>query len=311
MKPHIPVLLNEVIEGLNLKKNYNVIDATLGGGGHSEVILEKIGPKGKLIGFDLDKNAIELAKKRLSKFKDRVIYIQDNYQNLNKYEPKFNFPIHAILLDLGLSTYQLQDKNRGFSFLDDAGLEMKYDKDEDVPSAKEIVNNFKEHELEEIFRKFGEEKLSKQIAREIVSHRNKKQITSGAELSSIVGSIYKKFYIKYSRVNPATKAFQALRIYINKEFENIENFLPQAVNILSSGGRFAVISYHSLEDRIVKNYFRQESKDCICPVEIPECRCNHKAKIKIINKNIIIPTQEEIKNNPASESAKLRIVEKI
>lgn len=315
MKPHIPVLLNEVIENLNLKSGYNVIDATLGGGGHSEVILEKIRPSGKLIGIDLDENAIKLAKKRLDKYKDRTIFIQDNYKNLKQIlkqnESKFNFPIHAILLDLGLSLYQLQDKNRGFSFLDDKGLEMKYDANCDGPDAKDIINNFKDTELEKIFKEYGEEKLAKQIAREIINYRKTKQIKTGVELADIISKVYKRFYKKYSRVNPATKVFQALRIYINKEFENIENFLPDAIDILEKKGRFAVISYHSLEDRIVKNYFRKEARNCICPVEIPECRCNHKARIKIINKDVITPSTIETNNNKASESAKLRVVEKI
>lgn len=311
MKLHIPVLLNEVIEGLNLKSNYNVIDATLGGGGHSEKILEKTGPNGKIVGFDLDGEAVKLAKKRLERFEKRVVYINDNYKNLEKYESNFDFEVHGILLDLGLSMYQLQDKNRGFSFLDSSGLKMKYDEDSDGVDAQYIVNNFKEEDLEKIFREFGEEKLSKQIAREIVGYRKTNQIVVATELSEIISKVYKRFYRKHSTTNPATKVFQALRIYVNKELENIEKFLPIAIDILEKGGRLAVISYHSLEDRIVKNYFRKESRDCICPVEIPECRCSHKAKIKIINKDIILPKEEEIKDNPASSSAKLRIVEKI
>lgn len=311
MKLHIPVLLNEVIVGLNLNPNQNVIDATLGGGGHSEVILDKIAPNGKIIGFDLDVSAISIAKKRLRKFGDRVIYINDNYQNLKNYELQFDFGINAILLDLGLSLYQLQDKNRGFSFLDESGLDMKYDKDESGPDAKYIINNYKEEDLVKIFNDFGEEKLAKQIAKEIVSARKVKEINTAIELSDVISRIYRRFYKKYSRTNPATKVFQALRIYINHEFENIENFLPDAIKILRPGGRFVVISYHSLEDRIIKNYFKTESRDCICPLELPECRCNHKASIRIINKSIILPSQEEIVLNPASESAKMRIVEKI
>lgn len=311
MKLHIPVLLNEVIEGLNLKSNQNVIDATLGGGGHSEVILEKIAPSGVIIGFDLDSSAIEIAKNRLAKFGNRVIYINDNYQNLKKYESQFDFGINAILLDLGLSLYQLQDKSRGFSFLDESGLDMKYNKDESGPDAKYIINNYKEEDLIKIFNDFGEEKLAKQIAKEIISARKVKEINTAIELSDVISRIYRRFYKKYSRTNPATKVFQALRIYVNREFENIENFLPDAIKILRPDGRFVVISYHSLEDRIIKNYFRTESRDCICPLELPECRCNHKASIKIINKSIIIPSQEEIVLNSASESAKMRIVEKI
>jgi len=315
MKLHIPVLLDEVIEALNLSKNKNIVDATLGGGGHSEKILEKISPEGKLIGIDWDKDAIKIAIKRLDKYKNRTIFIEDNYKNLKQIlkqnESKFNFPISGILLDLGLSLYQLQDKSRGFSFLDDYGLERKYNTKENLQDAKYIINNFKEQELASIFRELGEEKLAMQIAREIVNFRKTQEIKTGIELAEIVSRIYRRFYKKHSKTNPATKVFQALRIYINSELENIKEFLPDAINILEPKGRLAVISYHSLEDRIVKNYFRRESKDCICPSEIPECRCNHKKSIKIINKDIIIPTEEERKNNPASESAKLRIVEKI
>ncbi|MDD3284477.1 MAG: 16S rRNA (cytosine(1402)-N(4))-methyltransferase RsmH [Patescibacteria group bacterium] len=316
MKLHIPVLLNEVIEGLNLKENYNVIDATLGGGGHSQRILEKTSPNGKLIGIDLDSDAIELAKKRLEKFDDRTVFVQDNYQNIkqilkNKKYELSNYPIRAILLDLGLSLYQLQSENRGFSFLDEQGLEMKYDKNDEGPDAKYIINNYKEDQLEKIFREFGEERLSKQIAREIINNRKTKEIISGVELSNIISRVYKRFYKKYSNTNPATKVFQALRIYINHEFDNIKKFLPDAIDLLESGGRLVVISYHSLEDKIIKEFFRQESRDCICPLEVPECRCNHKASLKIINKKVIIPSEDEIKINPASRSAKLRVIEKV
>lgn len=316
MKDHTPVLLNEVIEELNLKANYNVIDATLGGGGHSQKILEKISPNGKLIGIDLDNDAIKLAKKRLENFGDRVIFAKDNYQNIKqilkikKYELS-NYPIRAILLDLGLSLYQLQSENRGFSFLDEYGLEMKYDKSDEGPDAKYIINNYKEEQLEKIFKEFGEERLSKQITREIINFRKTKEITSGVELSDIISRVYKRFYKKYSNTNPATKVFQALRIYVNHEFDNIKEFLPDAIDLLESGGRLAVISYHSLEDKIIKEFFRQESRDCLCPIEIPECRCNHKARIKIINKKVIVPSEDEIKINPASRSAKLRVIEKI
>lgn len=349
LKEHIPVLLNEVIEGLDLKPNQNCIDATLGGGGHAEAILEKTKPDGKLIGIDWDAKAIEITKERLNKFNpltspvrprrsalrpdglaaqarmrahgrevgagNRIFFIQNNYQNLKQIiktnEQEFSFPIHCILLDLGLSLYQLQDEGRGFSFLRRDDLDMRYNPDSQEINARFVINNYREKQLADIFWEFGEEKLSKLIAREIIKEREIQGITRTDELANIIKSVYNRIYKKVSKKHPATKVFQALRIFINKELDNLKSFLPQAIDILESEGRLAVISYHSLEDRIVKIFFRKESRDCICPSEIPECRCNHKAKIRIINKKVIVPTEDEIENNHLSRSAKLRIVEKL
>lgn len=312
MKSHIPVLLNEVVAGLSLKPNYNVIDATLGGGGHAEKILEKTSPEGILIGTDLDEDAIELAKKRLNKFGKRAILIKQNYAYLKQklHEQYSNVQIHGILLDLGLSLYQLQDTNRGFSFLND-NFSMKFDENSDGEDVKEIINSYSQEKLEKIFKEFGEEKLARQIAKKIINYRNTKKIQTSKELASIVQDIYQKFYRQKSKVHPATKVFQALRIYINKEFDNIKTFLPDAIDILERGGRLAVITFHSLEDRIVKEIFRDISCDCICPPNFPKCVCNHRAKIKLINRKVIIPTEKEIRENSASRSAKLRIIEKI
>lgn len=312
MKDHIPVLLDEVIDGLNLKPNYNVIDATLGGGGHSEKILEKTSPNGILIGVDLDCSAIELAKKRLNKFGKRAILFSHNYKNLKQklHEQYRDIQIHGILLDLGLSLYQLQDTSRGFSFLNDK-FEMKFDESNDGEDAQEIINIYSQEKLEKIFKEFGEEKLARQISIEIINYRNAKKIETSKELAEIISNFYQKYYRQKSKIHPATKVFQALRIYINKEFENIKTFLPSAIDILQSSGRLAVITFHSLEDRIVKQIFKDLACDCICPPNFPKCVCNHRARIKIINRKVIVPSREEIANNPASRSAKLRIIQKI
>ncbi len=324
-KKHIPVLLQEVIEGLNLKSNYNIIDATLGGGGHAEKILEKTSPSGILIGFDLDPEAIKIAKKNLNKNKNCVIFIQGNYKDIKQsffakgYEgskTKTNeqlskISINGILLDLGLSLYQLQEKERGFTFLGQQSLDMRYDRNEKKINAEYIINNFKEEELADIFYRYGEEKLSRQIASLIIKRRAQEKIDSPEKLVKIIELIYKSKFKNKSKKHPATKIFQALRIYTNEEFNNIKDFLPVAIDVLKPGGRLAVISYHSLEDKIIKEYFKKEARDCICPLELQECRCGHRASIKIINRKVIVPSEEEIENNPASRSAKLRIVEKL
>jgi 16S rRNA (cytosine1402-N4)-methyltransferase len=321
MHKHIPVLLDEVIEGLNLKKNYNIIDATLGGGGHAQEILKKTAPHGKLIGFDLDPQAIKLAQKNLQKYnlstslgvENRVIYIPSGYQTLKQKqnEQLSQISINGILLDLGLSLYQLQESDRGFSFLGKSSLDMRYDRNDQKINAEYIINNFKEEELADIFYRYGEERLSRQIASLIVKRRTQEKIDSPNKLVKIIELIYRSKFKSKSQKHPATKVFQALRIYCNEEFNNLNDFLPQAIDVLEPGGRFVVISYHSLEDKIVKEYFKKESRDCICPPELPECRCGHQAQIKSINRKVIVPAAEEIKNNPASRSAKLRIVEKI
>jgi 16S rRNA (cytosine1402-N4)-methyltransferase len=313
MKKHLPVLLNEVIEGLNLKSNNNVIDATLGGGGHTQEILEKTAPEGQVIGFDLDPEAIELAKTNLKKYKDRVIYIPSGYQKLKqKQNEQFkHLKVHGILLDLGLSLYQLQEHDRGFSFLGDSSLDMRYDRNSEKENAEHIINEFPEEKLADIFYEYGEEKLSRQIASLIVKRREQERIDTPEKLVRIIELIYKTKFKNKSKKHPATKVFQALRIYVNQEFENIKESLPIAIDILEKGGRLAVITFHSLEDKIVKDYFKKEARDCLCPIEIPECRCGHQARIKIINRKVIVPGEEELKNNSASRSAKLRVIEKI
>lgn len=308
---HVPVLLDEAIHYLNPKADGKFIDCTLGGGGHTEAMLKRVFPKGKVLAIDLDPSAIEAAYDKVSKFSKSIILVKDNFKNLKQIADvhKFN-KVDGILLDLGLSAGQLQDHYRGFSFLAEGKLDMRFGGAGSV-TAEEIVNAYGQQDLAEIFKDFAEERLAKPIAHKIVEVRQKTKITSPQQLLDIVTDVYKKFYHGKSKINPATKIFQALRIAVNEELENLDKVLPPAVQLLAKGGRLVVISYHSLEDRIVKQFFKQEIRDCICPPEIPVCQCNHKASLKLVVKKPIGPTAEEIINNPSARSAKLRVAEKI
>lgn len=312
---HIPVLLNEVITNLNLKSGDNVIDATLGGGGHAEAILEATEPLGKLLGIDWDARAVELARQRLTKnspeadaSEKRIILKTGTYTDIKQiaYESEFN-PIHAILLDLGLSTDQLKDATRGFSFSAEGSLDMRF-YDQGALTAGKIVNTWSENELAHIFRVYGEERHATRIARHIVATRQLAPINSVPELVALVLRGAGK---RGGRIHPATRIFQALRIATNSELDNITKVLPEALSLLAPGGRLAVISFHSLEDRIVKHYFRDKAIACICPPLLPVCRCDHKAEVKLITKKALTPSEAEVKANPASRSAKLRVIEKI
>jgi len=305
---HIPVLVSEVIAGLNLKPGDNVIDATIGGGGHALAILEATAPKGKLLGIDWDKTAVARAQNRLAKYKNRLILKSGNYRGIKAitYESGFN-EISAILLDLGLSTDQLKDQSRGFSFSAQGPLDMRFS-DEELTTAAAIVNTWSEKDLAHIFRKYGEERHASRIAHLITTVRQSAPFTSGLELADVV---LRGAGRRGSRIHPATRIFQALRIAINHELENLEAALPDLVEILESSGRLAIISFHSLEDRIVKQFFKRESSDCLCPPELPACRCGHQPSLRLINKKVITPSSEEIRRNPAARSAKLRVAAKI
>jgi len=363
---HKPVLLEEVIENLNLKPGMTVIDGTLGAGGHSIEILKKILPGGKLVSIDWDKQAIENFPERLKKegfdisdgaspasvksnFNgDRCDFkiikksggnniagywcgASDNYANLNRIIgglPDVSSGIDAVFADLGFSSDQIEDAKRGFSFLKNGPLDMRYSPEKEGLTATDIVNGYSEKDLADIFWKYGEEKYARRFAKEIVSIRKTKKIVETGELVEIISraipNVYrrKKIYpVKsrraglampaFNRVNFATKVFQALRIEVNHELENLKEFLDQSLEVLASGGRLAVVSFHSIEDRLVKNFFRDESRDCICLPSIPKCVCTHKKKLKIITKKPIVPNNLETKRNPRSRSAKLRVAEKI
>ncbi len=307
---HIPVLLNEVIEYLNPQVNQNFVDCTLGGGGHSQEILKKTAPKGKLLAFDLDPQAIVAAKENLKDFAGRIIFINDNYKKLKTkiYEFKFD-KINGIICDLGYSSFQVDEHARGFSFHSKESLDLRYSPDAEL-TGEEVVNNYSEERLTTILSEYGEEPLSKTIAREIIAKR-KKQKVSALGLKQIIEGVYAHRWRTPSRIHPATRTWQALRIEVNDELGNIEEFLPQGIEVLEPGARLGIISFHSIEDRVIKNYFRKEAKDCICPPQIPKCVCEHRASIKIINKKPITATKKELEENPRSRTAKLRVVEKL
>ena len=317
MNSHIPVLLKETIDLLNLKPNHNVIDCTVGGGGHAEAILEKISPEGKLIGLDLSPDSIEYTRNRLDKFKNRIYLINDNFKNLTKTKnERFpGIPINALLFDLGLSSLLLNNPKAGFSFEGEATLDMRFSGEGET--AADILNNYSFEKLNWILREYGEEKFHSAIASQIIYWRQKQKFINTKQLVLAVLQVYKdklksKKEVPYTgRIHPATKTFQALRMAVNDELNNLKKALPQAIEILEKRGRLAVISFHSLEDRTVKQLFRIESKDCLCGPEIPKCQCHHKASLKIITKKPIKPTSEEIEQNPSSRSAKLRVAEKI
>ncbi len=313
---HISVLKDEVIELLNLQPNQNYIDCTLGGGGHTKDILKKTSPNGKVIAFELDKVAIQAAEKNLKEYRNRVNIVNKSYVHLEKEIGKFKSKIDkifGILIDLGVSSYQLNLANQGFSFKDTGYLDMRFNPDIQDTTASDIILTWSEDKLCQIFREYGEERQAKRIAKGIIAWRNKqkqKLVKTSMFVSVILRILNIKNVARFRR-HPATKVFQALRIAVNQELESICNVLPQAINILSPGGRLAIISFHSLEDRIVKKYFKEISRTCICPPKDPVCTCSYKPLIKIINKKGIKPSKEEIKNNPRSRSAILRVVEKI
>jgi len=301
---HIPVMLEETLQGLNVQPGGRYIDCTVGGGGHSESILERSAPGGQLLGLDADPQALEIARNRLAPHKDSVLLVNENFSNLQAVCLKYDFlPVHGIVFDLGLSSLQLSPTGRGFSFQHDAPLDMRFSPEQQVTAA-DIVNTYSAEELAHILRDYGEESLSRQIASRIVKQRP-------IETSSQLAHIIEEAAGRRGRIHPATRTFQALRIAVNQELKSLEMALHQAVDMLGYEGRLAVISYHSLEDRIVKQFMQRESKKCICPPDVPTCICRHKASLRMINKKVIIPTPEEIRRNPRSRSAKLRIAERV
>ncbi|MFH0955828.1 MAG: 16S rRNA (cytosine(1402)-N(4))-methyltransferase RsmH [Candidatus Falkowbacteria bacterium] len=311
---HTPVMLREVVEILNSKPGQNFIDCTLGGGGYTASIVEKILPEGKVLSMDLDEMALTNAKEKFkTEIKNKnIILVHDNFKNLQKIVEKYftaDAKFDGIVFDLGLSGVQLTDRARGFSFnLPDAPLGMNFGEPAGE-TAEDIINGWSAENLAKIFREYGEEKFAYKIALAIVKERQSARIiTTGRLVEIIIKTAPKRFQ---SKIHPATKVFQALRIAVNQELENLQAALPQALELLKTGGKIVVISYHSLEDRIVKQYFKEEAKDCLCPPARPICRCGHEAGLKILTRRILRPTEEEVLNNPRSRSAKLRAAEKI
>ena len=307
---HNPVLLKESIEGLNLKKGATAVDATLGGGGHSREILKIIGTGGRLIAIDQDDNAVESFRKYLKSEDGNSILVKDNFSNLGEtLRGQDVNSADGILADLGYSSIQLEDESYGMSFLKDAPLDMRLNKENDL-TAEKIVNEYSHADLARIIKNYGEERFANSIAKKIIEQRKIKPIKRTIDLVEIISQAVPEKY-KHAKIHFATRTFQAIRIEVNQELENLEKFIPQAIEALSNGGRLAIISFHSLEDRIVKNIFRENARGCICPPKFPVCVCGHKAVVKIITKKPITPSLAEIENNQRSRSAKLRICEKL
>ncbi len=305
---HISVLKEESILGLNINPNGIYVDCTLGGGGHSLEIVKKL-EKGKLICIDKDDDALNFAKSKLKDYSNKIIFVKDNFVNIDKILADLNIDkVNGILADLGVSSYQLDTKERGFSFKQDARLDMRMDKSQSL-DAEYVINNYSENELSRIFYLYGEEKNARQIARKITKIREKQPIKTTFQLRDIIVSSYPpKFQNKPSLCN---KAFQAIRIEVNNELKDLEIAIEKMLSRLEKYGRICIITFHPLEDRIVKSAFKLHSTNCICPPRIPKCVCNHIADIKLITKHPIEPSDIELNNNSRSASAKLRIAEKL
>lgn len=306
----------EAIEYLDLRAGDKIIDCTLGGGGYTMEIAKKVGPSGRVLAIDADKMAIENAKQKIAaeNFKN-IILAYGNFKDLQNIVKNELFGENAefdgIVMDLGLSSAQLEDKNRGFSFQLDAPLNMAFGAVENGAGNKtvDIVNKYKREELRNILKEYGEEKYASKITDSIINYRKNNPIETTKQLVEIISGAVPNSY-KNKKIHFATRTFQALRIATNDELKSLEKALPQARGLLKSKGRLVIISYHSLEDRIVKRFIKQESKECLCPPQAPICVCGHKANLKILTKKPIVPTEEEIKNNPRARSAKLRVAEK-
>ena len=301
---HLPVMLEETLQALAVGPGGRYIDGTVGAGGHTRAILELSAPGGQLLGFDADPDSLEIARQNLAGFEGSYLLINQNFDTMEAAARAHDFyPVHGIILDLGLASMQLTETGRGFSFQFESPLDMRFSPEQKLTAA-EIVNIFDEAEIADILWRYGEERFSRKIARRIVESRPLKTTT---ELASLVA----RTIGRGGDIHPATRTFQALRIAVNEELSRLESTLEQAARLLGFGGRLVVISYHSLEDRIVKQFLQQESSDCVCPADLPECRCGHVARLRVLNKKVITPSEEELKANPRSRSAKLRAAERI
>ena len=306
---HVSVLLNECIENLNIKPDGIYVDGTMGGAGHSLEIVKKLSPKGMLIGIDRDEEALAVAKERLKDFSN-VKYVHDNHDNIDEIIKNLNLKgVDGILFDLGVSSYQIDEKTRGFTYMNDGPLDMRMDKSQEL-TAEYIVNNYKEQELARIIFEYGEEKFSRKIAKNICEYRSNKKIETTSELVKIIEkSIPGKFREKNS--HPAKRTFQAIRIEVNNEIEPLYNTIKNSITALNSKGRLCVITFHSLEDRMVKKAYVDAEGKCTCPKDLPYCVCGNVSLGKIITKKPILPTEKEMQENSRSRSAKLRVFEKI
>lgn len=306
---HKSVLLDETIENLNIKPDGIYVDGTLGGGGHAYEVCKRLSEKGRFIGIDQDAAAIEAASKRLKEFSDKVTIVRSNYCNMKEELHKLGIDkVDGIVLDLGVSSYQLDTADRGFSYMADAPLDMRMDQRQEI-TARDIVNDYSEMELFYIIKDYGEDKFAKNIAKHIVRAREEKAIETTYELNEII----KAAIPMKQRVvggHPSKKTFQAIRIELNKELDVLKNTLDEMIDLLNDGGRICIITFHSLEDRIVKNIFRKNENPCTCPSDFPVCVCGKKSKGKVITRKPILPSEEELEENRRSKSSKLRVFER-
>ncbi|MGL5085599.1 MAG: 16S rRNA (cytosine(1402)-N(4))-methyltransferase RsmH [Clostridium sp.] len=305
---HVSVLLNECIDGLDIKPDGIYVDCTLGGAGHSSHIVKKLSEKGRLIGIDQDKDALKAAGERLKEFKN-VTLVHSNFYNIDSILENLNIEkVDGILMDLGVSSYQLDEGERGFSYMKDAPLDMRMNR-EDKLSAYEVVNEYSEDEITRIIRDYGEEKFARRIAKFILARREERPIETTFELVELIkNAIPAK--ARREGPHPAKRTFQAIRIEVNSELSILNRTIEDGVKRLNPDGRMAIITFHSLEDRIVKIKFRELATECICPREFPICICKNTAKVKLVSRKPIDPTEKEVEENPRSRSAKLRVVKK-
>lgn len=308
---HYSVLLNETIENLNIKPDGIYADGTLGGGGHAYQVASRLSEKGRLIGIDQDADAIAAAGERLKEFGDKITIIRSNYANMKEELHRIGVEkVDGIVLDLGVSSFQLDTPERGFTYRDEnAPLDMRMD-DRQSLTAKDIVNGYSEMELYRIIRDYGEDKFAKNIAKHIVQERAKKPIETTGELTEIIrASIPMK--VQVTGGHPAKRTFQAIRIELNKELEVLQDNLDDMIDLLNPGGRICIITFHSLEDRIVKTNFKRNENPCTCPSDFPVCVCGKKSKGKVVTRKPILPSEEELEVNSRSKSAKLRVFERV
>ncbi len=302
---HEPVLLRECVEALQIQRGGRYIDCTVNGGGHAAAIIEESAPGGQLLGIDADPSALKLAKERFRDCSDDVILVNENFKYLESIADRYGFrPVNGVLFDLGMSSLQLEDPGRGFSFQHDAPLDMRFSPGQTLTAA-DIVNTYPEEGLARILEEYGEEWRARRIAGSVVRNR---PVNTTLELARLVERVAGG---GRSRIHPATKTFQALRMAVNEELDNLDSALRQAVSLLGSSGRIVVISFHSLEDRLVKNFFRRESQGCLCPPEVLLCTCGHVPSLKVVSKKAIRPSETELASNPRSRSAKMRVAERI
>ncbi|MCX7682255.1 MAG: 16S rRNA (cytosine(1402)-N(4))-methyltransferase RsmH [Anaerolineae bacterium] len=302
---HEPVLFQEVLKGLLVQPGGRYIDATVGGGGHAAGILAVSSPQGRLLGLDRDPAAIEAARARLAPYAGRVVLVHASFERLAAVAGEHNFvPADGVLFDLGLSSLQLGDPARGFAFMSDGPLDMRYDPTQGGVTAAALVNQLSRDELAALLLRYGEEGRARRIAEAIVAAR---PLYTTTELARAI----ERAVGRRGRIHPATRTFQALRIAVNDELAVLEAALPQAVELLRPGGRLVVISFHSLEDRIVKQFLRRESQNCICPPEVPVCTCRHRATLRLVTRRPIVPTPAEVAANPRARSARMRVAERI